>query len=124
MVHLDVAETQLAVRAGEIEGADVTLQREPSTLYVLDLPGAESGVPLANQRPADEETTLYGRCSRFVDLVGLRRYEVQFARADAFREDFGCLAHLSFTLGESLDHEQGWACRSVWPYRCTHCGWS
>ncbi|CAL9458326.1 hypothetical protein SUDANB43_02572 [Streptomyces sp. enrichment culture] len=107
VVHFDVAAAQLAVNASKIEGADVTPQREPSTSYVFYLPSAKVRVPLAGKRPADEEPPLHCGRSRLVDFVGLRRNEMQLTRADAFRNGISRLAHLSLTLGESLDHEQG-----------------
>ncbi len=107
MVHLDIAAAQFSVNASEIEGTDITPQRESLTPYVLDLPSAKVGVPLAGKCPTYEEPPLHCRRSRLVDLVGLRRDEMQLTRADAFGNGLSRLAHLSFTLGESLDHDQG-----------------
>lgn len=105
VVHFDVTVTEAAVDKAEVEVADLTPERPLATANLLDLQLAELGVPFAGEGSPDEKPSLDCGGSAVVDLVGLPRKKLQFARPDAVLDRLSGLKHFCFPFGKGLDHQ-------------------
>ncbi|MEU0813861.1 hypothetical protein [Streptomyces mirabilis] len=98
VVHFDVILAEAPVRVGEVEAADLALQWSAAALNLLDLQLAKLGIPLTEERPAPEESSLHPRGADVIGLVWLGRDQVQFARRAPARSSSSSV-HAGFLVG-------------------------
>lgn len=114
VVHFDVVLAEAPVRVGEVEAADLALQWLAAALNLLDFQLAKFGVPLAEEGPASEESSLHPCGAGVIGLIRLWGDEVQFAGIDTVPQGLGGLQHFCFPLGESRDHSECGCSASSW----------